>query len=267
MEVGFVGLGDQGAPMADAIMEGGHRLHLWARRPEVLEPYAARGAIIYSDPSSLAAAVQHLGICVVAEQDVRELLYTRGMMAEMRPGSLIAIHTTMAPGPCREMATDAAARSVALLDAPVSGGKEGAIARRLLLLAGGDVNDVRSATPVFSCYASRICHVGQTGAGQTAKILNNLLLNANLAASHFVLRYGESLGISRAMLREVMLKGTAASTALDWLDRVIIPGNHPATLGRKDIALALDLAVDVPPEIAAIAASAIAGRNILAGLI
>jgi 3-hydroxyisobutyrate dehydrogenase-like beta-hydroxyacid dehydrogenase len=164
------------------------------------------------------------------------------------------------------MAADAAAHSTALLDAPVSGGREGAVSRNLLLMAGGSAEHVRAAMPVFSCYASRIRHVGGTGAGQTAKILNNLLLNANLAASHFVLAYGESLGISRAELRETMLAGTASSTALDWLDRVIIPGSHPATLGRKDLALARDLTEELPDEILLIIATALAGRQAIAGV-
>lgn len=263
MDAGFIGLGDQGGPMADAILAGGHRLHLWARRPEVLRTYVERGAVAHSTPAALAAAVDHLGLCVVGENDVRELLLERGVFAAMRPGSIVAIHTTMEPGACRALADQA--EGAWLVDAPVSGGREGAMARRLLLLAGGREEHVRAAMPVFQCYASDIRHMGPVGAGQTAKILNNLLLNANLAASQFVLSYGESLGLSRAVLREVMLRGTGASTALDWLDRIIMAGHHPATLGRKDIALALSLSRDVPDQIAQIAKIALAGRDALAG--
>lgn len=266
MDVGFVGLGDQGGPMAEAIIRGGHRLHVWARRREALEPFVQQGAVAQPTPEALAAAVDHLGICVVAESDVHELLHARGMFAAMRAGSIVAIHTTMAPQACRDLAADGAARSIAVLDAPVSGGREAALASRLLLMAGGDEIDVRAALPVFSCYASRIRHVGAIGTAQTVKILNNLLLNANLAASHFVLEFGQALDIDRTLLREVLLAGTGASVALDWLDRTIVPGNHAAILGRKDIALALGLSGEIPEQIGVIGAFALAGREALAGL-
>ena len=92
-------------------------------------------------------------------------------------------------------------------------------------------------------------------------------MNANLAAAHFVLEYGQALGLDRAQLRAILLQGTAASTALDWLDRAVVPGRHPAALGRKDIQLALDLVTGtaVPPEIQVIARSALRGREALAG--
>jgi 3-hydroxyisobutyrate dehydrogenase len=269
MEVGFIGLGDQGAPMASAIAEGGHRLHVWARRPAVLAPFVDRGAVVHQSPAALAAAVDHLGLCVVSEADVRDLLDAGGILAALRPGTVLAIHTTMAPDACRSLADEAAARHIDVIDAPVSGGREGALARRLLVLVGAEPVALEKAMPVFSCYARTVRHLGPAGAGQTAKILNNLLLNANLASAHFVLRFGEALGLSRADLRATMLDGTAASLALDWMDRIILPGRHPITLGRKDIDLALQLAArfDAPPDdLIRLAALALRGREDLAGI-
>jgi 3-hydroxyisobutyrate dehydrogenase len=267
MKVGFIGLGDQGGPMAEVIAAAGHTLYVWARRKEALAQYVARGAIACDEPAELAGLVDHLGLCVLAEGDVRELLLDRGVLAKLKPGSVIAIHTTMAPEGCRRLAAVAAERGVDLIDAPVSGGREAALVRRLLALVGGEPAAVQKAMPVLRSYADRVLRIGPVGAGQTAKILNNLLLNANLAAAHFVLEYGQALGLDRAQLRAILLQGTAASTALDWLDRAVVPGRHPATLGRKDIQLALDLATAtaVPAEIQIIARSALRGREVLEG--
>jgi 3-hydroxyisobutyrate dehydrogenase-like beta-hydroxyacid dehydrogenase len=267
MDVGFIGLGDQGGPMAEAIAGQGHRLHVWARRPETLLPFVARGAVAHDDPVALARAVDHLGLCVLAESDVEELLRDRGLLAALRPGALIAVHTTMTPAACRDLAAEAARHGIDFVDAPVSGGREGAVNRRLLVFVGAEAAALERARPIFSCYAGEIRYMGPVGTAQTAKILNNLLLNANLAAAHAVLDFGEALGIARSDLREALLRGTASSVALDWLDRLIIPGRHPATLGRKDIALALALASDttpLPAAIAALAQSALAGRELLA---
>jgi 3-hydroxyisobutyrate dehydrogenase len=268
MDVGFIGLGDQGAPMASAIVKKGYRLHLWARRPAVLDPFVLLGAIPHESPASLAAAVDHLGICVVDESDVRSLLYSCGVMSALRPGSVLAIHTTMAPDSCRSIADEAVKLGIDFVDAPVSGGREGALACRLLVMAGAEPNALEKAMPILLCYAREIRHLGPPGAGQTTKILNNLLLNANLASAHFVLRFGEALGLSRADLRAAMLEGTGASLALDWLDRLIIPGQHPAALGRKDIGLGLDLVKHsgiAAEEIERLAALGLRGRRDLAG--
>jgi 3-hydroxyisobutyrate dehydrogenase len=268
MEVGFIGLGDQGAPMAQAIARNGYRLHLWARRPEVLLPFAAQGAVTHARPAALAAAVDHLGLCVLGEQDVVELLYEKAVLQALRPGALLAVHTTMSPGTSRDIAARAAARGTDFVDAPVSGGREGALAENLLVLAGATPEALDKARPVFSCFARETRLMGLPGAGQEAKILNNLLLNANLAAAHLVLGLGDALGIARADLRGALLEGTAASVALDWLERLIVPGRHPATLGRKDLALALDLAKEalaLSPELQQLVQLSLRGRAMLAG--
>jgi 3-hydroxyisobutyrate dehydrogenase-like beta-hydroxyacid dehydrogenase len=266
VEVGFIGLGDQGAPMARAIAHAGHRLHLWARRPEVLTPFADVGAILHPTPAALAGAVEHLGLCVLDEGAVMQLLVEHHIDQALRPGSVVAIHTTMTAAGCRDRARQLAVRGVELLDAPISGGREAAEARALLILVGGDTGTLERARPVFSSYADRIVYAGGIGAGQTFKILNNLLLNANLAAAQDVLRFGTAIGLDRAALRKALLEGTGASVALDWLDRTILPG-HSATLGRKDVSLAVALAHDHSSKGAAIetlAAAALRGRELLA---
>lgn len=243
MQVGFIGIGDQGGPMADAIAEKGFGLHIWARRPEAAAAYAGR-ATLHDTPKSLAAAVDALCLCVVAEQDVRGLLFDQGCFDALRPGALIVIHVTMAPAACRELADEAAKRGLALVDAPVSGGRLAAINRKLLVLTGADEQSFDRARPVLETFGDRVVHLGPVGSGQVSKILNNFLMNANMASALVVLELAEDLGIARERAREMLLQGTARSFSLEAIDTLIFQGKLPMTLGKKDIALALDLAAD-----------------------
>lgn len=244
MDVGFIGLGDQGAPMAEAIADGGFRLHVWARRPEVVAPYVARGATAHGDPAALAAAVDQLALCVIGEADVREILFERGALAAMRPGSTIVVHSTISPEGCAALEREAAAHGVRFLDAPVSGGHDGAVKRTLLIMVGGDDATFAEAKPVFETYGANIHHLGGVGAGQVAKILNNLLVGVNMAGAEFVLELGRTLGVDRARLRAMILTGTGQSFSLDALDRIINQGSVPSMLPivDKDLGLAAALA-------------------------
>jgi 3-hydroxyisobutyrate dehydrogenase len=242
MQVGFIGVGDQGGPMAEAIAQAGFGLHIWARRDAAAEPYRALGATIYSNPQDLAPAVDCLCLCVIAEMDVREVLFERGVASAMRAGSVIVVHATMSPEGCRNLAAEAAQLGLRFVDAPVSGGRAGAKARTLLVLVGGDKTTIEDISPVLRTYSSVVAHLGAVGAGQTCKILNNLLLNVNMAAAQFVLEFGEALEINRELLRKLLLQGTARSFAVEALDTQIIPGKLGAAIGVKDIGLATDLA-------------------------
>jgi 3-hydroxyisobutyrate dehydrogenase len=242
MKVGFIGLGDQGAPMARAIGEHHFVLHVWGRRESTVASFLSSGATRHAIPASLAAAVDLLSLCVVSGADVEELLFARGVLAAMRPGSILVVHTTMDPEACRQMASQAGERGVGFLDAPVSGGGAAAARRELLVLVGGEASLVERARPVLGTYGNPITHLGGVGAGQTCKILNNLLLNTNLAAAQFALSLGAALGFERPRIRDAILRGTGRSYALEALDETLIPGQLSETLGRKDTLLARALA-------------------------
>jgi 3-hydroxyisobutyrate dehydrogenase len=123
VRVGFIGLGSQGAPMAQRIVEAGFPLTLWARRPKTVEPFRDTAASVASTPAGLGAASDIVGICVVADADVEDvLLRSDGVFAGMSPGGIVAIHSTIHPDTCRHLAEQAAERGVAIVDAPVSGG-------------------------------------------------------------------------------------------------------------------------------------------------
>ncbi|MFE6862056.1 NAD(P)-dependent oxidoreductase [Nocardia sp. NPDC057668] len=247
MRVGFIGLGSQGGPMARRIVAAGYPTTLWARRPASLEPFADTAASTADSPADLAAASDLVCVCVVGDADVREVvLGERGVLAGLAPGSILAIHATVHPATCRELADIAAAQQVSVIDAPVSGGGPAAEAGTLLVMVGGATEAVERARPVFATYADPVVHLGEVGAGQTTKLLNNLLFTANLATSASTLALGSDLGISPDRLGEVISHGTANSFALGRL----VAGDgtltrlaaHAGDLLRKDVGLVADLA-------------------------
>jgi 3-hydroxyisobutyrate dehydrogenase-like beta-hydroxyacid dehydrogenase len=232
--------------MARAIWEEGFALHVWARRESSAAPFRSLGATVHDNPVSLAATVDLIALCVVSGADVEQLLFEGGALEAMRPGSILVVHTTMDPSACRAIA---GARGLVFLDAPVSGGGPAAAERKLLVLVGGEAEALRRSLPVLRAYGDPVVHLGAVGAGQTCKILNNLLLNTNLAAATFALQLADALGLDRSRIREVILKGTGRSYALEALDKTLIPGQLDPTLGRKDIALGAALAQGCPNSI------------------
>ncbi|OBK76310.1 NAD(P)-dependent oxidoreductase [Mycobacterium sp. 1274761.0] len=215
MRVGFIGLGSQGAPMARRIAEGGYELTLWARRPATLEPFADTGAKTAQSPAELAAASDIVCLCVVGDDDVREVVNgDTGVLAGLPSGGIIAIHSTVHPDTCAEIGEAAAQQGVSVVDAPVSGGGPAAEEGTLLVMVGGDEDAVQRSRPVFATYADPVVHLGPLGSGQVAKILNNLLFSANLGAASSTLTLGEFLGIPRDRLCEVLTRGSATSKAV-----------------------------------------------------
>ncbi len=202
MRVGFIGLGSQGGPMARRIVEGGFETTLWARRAASLEPYADTAAKSAGSPAELAAASDLVCVCVVGDDDVREVLYGEsGVLAGLASGGIVAIHSTVHPDTCREIAEKAAAQGVSLIDAPVSGGAPAVEEGKLLVMIGGEEDVADRCRPVFATYADPIVHLGPVGSGQVTKILNNLLFTANLGSAATTLELGKSLGIPRRQPR------------------------------------------------------------------
>jgi len=201
--------------MARRIVEGGYETTLWARRPASLEPYADTAAKTAGSPAELAAASDLVCLCVVGDDDVRQVLYGEtGVLAGLTSGAIVAIHSTVHPDTCREVAEKAAAQGVSVIDAPVSGGGPAVEEGKLLVMVGGEDEVVERCRPVFATYADPIVHLGAVGSGQVTKILNNLLFTANLGSAMSTLELGESLGVPRDRLSEVLNGGSATSKAL-----------------------------------------------------
>jgi 3-hydroxyisobutyrate dehydrogenase-like beta-hydroxyacid dehydrogenase len=201
--------------MARRIVEGGYETTLWARREASLEPYADTTAKTAGSPAELAAASDLVCLCVVGDDDVKEVLNGQTVvLAGLASGGIVAIHSTVHPDTCREVAESAAEQGISVIDAPVSGGGPAVEEGKLLVMAGGDEDVVERCRPVFATYADPIVHLGPLGSGQITKILNNLLFSANLGSAISTLNLGDSLGIPRDKLCDVLTRGSAVSKAL-----------------------------------------------------
>jgi 3-hydroxyisobutyrate dehydrogenase-like beta-hydroxyacid dehydrogenase len=244
--VGFIGLGSQGAPMARRIVEEGFPLTVWARRSGSVEPFGDTAATVASTPAELGAASDIVGLCVVADADVEDvLLRSDGVLAGMMPGGIVAIHSTIHPDTCRRLAETAADRGVAVVDAPVSGGGYAAAARKLLVMVGGADDDVARCRPVFETFADPVIHLGPLGSGQVAKLLNNLVFTAQLAVALDAFSFADRLGVDRASLAEVLANGSGGSRAAATLAATDFDTSglgRALPLLRKDVALMLDVA-------------------------
>lgn len=242
--VGFIGLGSQGAPMARRIVEGGYPLTLWARRAESLEPFRDTAATVASSPAELGAASNLVCLCVVGDADVTEV--ATAVLEGMKPGGVIAVHATVHPNTCRKLAEQAAAKGVEVIDAPVSGGGPAAEHGTLLVMVGGDAEVVDRARPVFATYADPIVHLGGLGSGQVTKLLNNLLFTAHLATAKTTLDLGQALGVAPESLAEVISRGSGNSFALGSVARfggsLDMLKQVAAGLLHKDVSLIADIA-------------------------
>ncbi|OBG96920.1 6-phosphogluconate dehydrogenase [Mycobacterium sp. E3298] len=246
MRVGFIGLGSQGGPMARRIVEGGYETTLWARRPATLEAFADTAAKIAESPAELAAASDLVCLCVVGDADIEEITSGEGgVLAAMKPGGVIAIHSTVHPNTCRGLANQAAAKGISVVDAPVSGGGGAASEGRLLVMVGGDADVVERCRPVFATYADPVVHLGELGSGQTTKLLNNLLFTAHLGTAATALSLARALGVDPDRLTEVVSRSSGNSFALNalggigGLDQL---AGVAGTLLQKDVRLVVDLA-------------------------
>jgi len=213
MKVGFIGLGDQGAPMAENVLAAGHELLVYARRSEVREHFAGLGATVVDAPAELGTS-ELLEICVVDDAQVEGVLVGDGVLDALAPGSIVAIHSTIHPTTCRTLGDRAAESGVEIVDAPVSGGgAKAARERKTVTLVGGTVEAFEYCRPVFEAFGSAI-YLGPLGSGQLTKLLNNVFFTVQMAASHELARLATELGIDRVGLSRALPGCTSASWVL-----------------------------------------------------
>jgi len=218
MKVGFIGLGDQGAPIAHRMIDHGIELTVWGRRAASVEPFAAAGAKVAASPAELAAGVELVGVCVRADDDVREVVVgADGLLAGARRGLVIAIHSTITPQTVIDLEALARKKGVHLLDAPVSGGAAGARAGTMTVMAGGSAEALEIARPALESFATNIPHLGGVGAGQQLKLLNNNLCYANIAMAVSALEIAAKLGVDPDRAAEIMMTSSGSSAGLGIL--------------------------------------------------
>jgi 3-hydroxyisobutyrate dehydrogenase-like beta-hydroxyacid dehydrogenase len=203
--------------------------------------------MVAESPAALAAASDVICLCVVGDQDLRAVATgPDGLLAGARRGAIIVVHSTVNPRTCHELAEHARAQAVSVIDAPVSGGAPAVEQRQLLVMVGGDKIDVERCRPVFKTYGDPVVHLGPLGAGQTTKILNNLLFSANLGSAMNLLELATALGLPRDTVCEAILHGSANSKALEILSAFAASPAELAEVSgallRKDVGLAVEVA-------------------------
>ena len=214
--VGFIGLGNIGGAMVTRIIGAGFPTVLWARRPDAIVPFAGALVETAESPAALASRADVVGICVWSDEDVQQvMLGSDGVLAGCRPGTVVAIHSTTQPATCRSMADAGRELNVSVIDAPVSGGRDGALAGTLVVAVGGDEAAAARYRPVLDSFAEDVVHLGPVGSAQFAKLVNNALLAANLSLADDALTLGAVLGIEPDALARVLRRGTGRSYALD----------------------------------------------------
>ena len=222
--VGFIGLGDQGLPMARAIAEAGFALHAWARRPTSLDGLRGVPHVRHGDLRDLAASCDIVGLCVSTDDDVLQLV-EGGLLEGLRPGAVLVNHGTGLPATAVRLTEICAPAGVEVLDAPVSGGRPAAQERRLTTLVGGPRTAVERCEPVFASFSRHVVHLGGAGAGQTAKLFNNALLMLNQASIADIVELAVELGMDPERLLDALKLGSASSAALTLLNTMVTLDN------------------------------------------
>jgi 2-hydroxy-3-oxopropionate reductase len=246
MKVGFIGLGVMGRPMARHVLEGGHQLGVWARRPAATDPLVASGATVHETPAALAAQSDVVVTMVTGTRDVEQvLLGEKGVIEGARPGTIVVDMSTISAAATRRMAETLAGRDVHMVDAPVTGGPAGAEAATLTIMVGGDPAVVKRVEPVFACLG-KVVHMGGNGAGQTAKACNQLAILVTAQGVAEALTLGRRCGLNPATLRQALLGGLAASRVLDLFGARMVAREFNAgietRLYHKDLHTVLDMA-------------------------
>lgn len=248
--VAFIGLGIMGQGMARNLLRSGFALSVWNRTASKAETLAAEGARTAATPADAAAHSEIVVVCVSDTSDVEAVvLGADGVIEGALPDSLVIDCSTISPVATRMMAEKLAAKGVQHLDAPVSGGSEGAAKGTLSIMVGGEAAAVARAQPVLQAMGKQITHVGGHGAGQTVKLMNQILVVGNALAISEALLFGQANDIDLEAALEAVKAGAAGSWMLSFRGPQILardwrPG-FTIDLQQKDLRLVLEAADQV----------------------
>jgi 3-hydroxyisobutyrate dehydrogenase len=248
--VGFAGLGTMGAAMAANLVRAGFEVRVWNRTPGRAADLLDLGATEAADPAALAAVSQVVVVCVSDTPHVEEVLFgQRGIAEGARPGTVVVDCSTISPSATRDFATRLAAGGVALVDAPVTGGSEGARKGTLSILVGGDPADVERVRPVLDAMGTTITHFGPVGSGQVAKAVNQVVIATGYLSVAEGLVLAMKAGLDPEQVVTALSGGVAASWILTNRSGRMIENDYPlgfrVALHRKDLAIALALAREI----------------------
>jgi 3-hydroxyisobutyrate dehydrogenase-like beta-hydroxyacid dehydrogenase len=256
MKVGVVGLGTMGAPMARHLIEAGHEVTVWNRTRSREEPLAALGAARAETAAQAAQGADAVLTCVSDDPDLEAVvLGPDGVASTLPAGAVLVDCSTASPTLARKLAEALAEGGRLFVDAPVSGGSEGAERGTLTVFVGGSDEAVAKARPVVQAFGSRITHLGPAGSGQAAKAVNQVVLAGAYAGVAEGVVLGEKFGLPAEALLEALGAGAADSWVLRNRSGNMVNSSYPlgfrTSLHLKDIRIALAeaAAMDLPLEV------------------
>jgi len=251
--VGFIGLGNIGKPMAINLAKAGFDLMVYDLRPEPMRELTALGAKAARSADEIGAHGEIIEVVVVDDAQVEAaLLGEGGVFSGAKRGSIIAIHSTVHPRTVRKLAEQAAAKGLTLIDAEVSGGERGAIAKSLCYMVGGDKAAFEKCRPIFATSGANIFHLGDLGAGAITKLAHNLIVYVNMLAASEGMRLAQKAGVDLKSMEQVVHAGAAQSRVADhWSQQSNLKDTYTSgprgllELIHKDLRLALELGHDL----------------------
>ena len=263
--IAFIGLGNMGGPMAKNLLSAGHHLTVFDLSPTALAQFENDGAHVAASAIDAVSNADIVISMLPASRHV-EALYLgvdsqqSGLLAHIKPGTLIIDCSTIAAKTAVNVANTAAARGLDMLDAPVSGGTGGAIAGTLTFIVGGSDAALQRAHPFLSVMGKNIFHAGASGAGQTAKICNNMLLGIQMIGTAEALALGVANGLDPKVLSDIMVKSSGRNWSLELynpypnvMDNVPASRDYSGGFGvnlmLKDLGLATETALNAQASI------------------
>jgi 2-hydroxy-3-oxopropionate reductase len=216
VKLGFIGLGTMGRPMSLNLLRAGHELAVFARRSEALAPLAAAGAMACGNPREVASRAEVVFTMVTSDADVTEVVLGRdGVIEGAAPGSVVVDTSTIAAATARHIAARLAERGIDMLDAPVSGGPQGAAGATLSIMVGGKPDVLSRMHPLLEVLGKTITHIGSNGAGQVAKACNQMVMVAAIEGCAEALLLAQAAGVDARRVRAALQGGAAGSRVLD----------------------------------------------------
>ena len=253
INVGFIGPGIMGGPMAHNLIKGGYKLWVYARRAEAMKSLLAAGATACSSAAEVARHADVIFLIVSDTPDVESVIFGENGIAPgiakekgARSGSVIVDMSTISPTATKVFAERLAKQGVEMLDAPVSGGETGAINGTLSIMVGGKVKVFERVKPLFECMGKNIVHIGDNGAGQVAKSCNQIVVAVTIEAVAEALTFARRNGADAAKVREALMGGFAGSKIMEvhgkrMLDNDFKPG-FKVGLHQKDMRIVMETA-------------------------
>ena len=247
--VAFLGLGVMGGPMAGHLARAGHHVTVYNRTPAKaaawLQAHAGLSVAAAPTPREAAQGADLVFICVGNDQDLRSVvLGGEGALEGLPVGSILVDHTTASADVARELAAAAAVQGKQFIDAPVSGGQAGAVQGVLTVMCGGDERAFETMRPVAMAYARAITRLGDSGAGQLAKMVNQICIAGLVQGLSEAIAFGQNAGLDMIQVLDVIGKGAAQSWQMDNRGRTMVEDRFDFGFAvdwmRKDLGLVLD---------------------------